>query len=106
MRLRKRALPAKFFADRGTHLAAMVAYFALLSFALGVAASIIAAWTPARAASQLDPAMALHNIETRQRESVLGATRLITGIALVLAGLALIRFAPTFALSKPRQRLK
>jgi membrane protein len=30
--LRKRALFAKFFADRGTHLAAMVAYFALLSF--------------------------------------------------------------------------
>jgi membrane protein len=27
-----RALVAKFFADRGTHLAAMVAYFALLSF--------------------------------------------------------------------------
>jgi len=32
MRLRKRAIFAKFFADRGTHLAAMVAYFALLSF--------------------------------------------------------------------------
>src|SRR5437762_2804902 len=32
MRLRKRAVFAKFFADRGTHLAAMVAYFALLSF--------------------------------------------------------------------------
>jgi membrane protein len=30
--LRKRALFAKFFADRGTHLAAMIAYFALLSF--------------------------------------------------------------------------
>ncbi len=29
---RKRALVAKFFADRGTHLAAMIAYFALLSF--------------------------------------------------------------------------
>jgi YihY family inner membrane protein len=29
---RKRALFAKFFADRGTHLAAMIAYFALLSF--------------------------------------------------------------------------
>jgi membrane protein len=29
---KKRALLAKFFADRGTHLAAMVAYFALLSF--------------------------------------------------------------------------
>jgi membrane protein len=32
VRLRKRALFSKFFADRGTHLAAMVAYFALLSF--------------------------------------------------------------------------
>ena len=32
MRVRKRALFAKFFADRGTHLAAMIAYFALLSF--------------------------------------------------------------------------
>jgi membrane protein len=32
MRVRTRALFAKFFADRGTHLAAMVAYFALLSF--------------------------------------------------------------------------
>jgi membrane protein len=32
VRLRKRALFAKFFADRGTHLAAMIAYFALLSF--------------------------------------------------------------------------
>ncbi|HEY3544210.1 MAG TPA: YihY/virulence factor BrkB family protein [Gaiellaceae bacterium] len=32
MRLRKRQLATKFFADRGPHLAAMVAYFALLSF--------------------------------------------------------------------------
>ena len=32
MRLRKRAVLTKFFNDRGTHLAAMVAYFALLSF--------------------------------------------------------------------------
>ncbi|HKC85559.1 MAG TPA: FtsX-like permease family protein, partial [Blastocatellia bacterium] len=68
--------------------------FALLSFALGVAASIIAAWAPSRAASQLDPATALHNIETRQRESVLGTARLAAGVAMVLAGLALIRFAP------------
>jgi membrane protein len=30
--VRKRHLVTKFFADRGTHLAAMVAYFALLSF--------------------------------------------------------------------------
>ncbi len=32
MRKRKRRLLQKFFADRGTHLAAMIAYFALLSF--------------------------------------------------------------------------
>jgi YihY family inner membrane protein len=32
MRVRKRALVQKFFADRGTHLAAMIAYFALVSF--------------------------------------------------------------------------
>jgi YihY family inner membrane protein len=32
MRVRRRDLLQKFFADRGTHLAAMIAYFALLSF--------------------------------------------------------------------------
>ena len=32
MRVRKRNLWRKFFADRGTHLAAMIAYFALLAF--------------------------------------------------------------------------
>ena len=32
MRIRRRDLWAKFFADRGPHLAAMIAYFALLSF--------------------------------------------------------------------------
>src|SRR5918998_2992875 len=32
MRRRKRRIVQKFFADRGPHLAAMIAYFALLSF--------------------------------------------------------------------------
>ena len=32
MRIRKRRLVQKFFEDRGTHLAAMIAYYALLSF--------------------------------------------------------------------------
>src|SRR5438876_230078 len=32
MRVRRRDLWRKFFADRGPHLAAMIAYFALLSF--------------------------------------------------------------------------
>ncbi len=68
--------------------------FAALSFALGVLASVIAAWAPARSAARLDPALALHNVETRQRETVLGPARLAAGAAMVLAGLALIRFAP------------
>jgi putative ABC transport system permease protein len=68
--------------------------FAVLSFGLGLIASVIAAWMPARAAAQLNPALALHNIETRQREAVLGKKRLVFGSALVIAGLGLIRFAP------------
>ena len=32
MTIRRRQLARKFFADRGTHLAAMVPYFAILSF--------------------------------------------------------------------------
>ena len=31
-----RTIVSKFFADRGTHLAAMIAYFALLSFVLSI----------------------------------------------------------------------
>jgi putative ABC transport system permease protein len=68
--------------------------FAVLSFVLGVIASLLAAWLPARAAAQLNPALALHNIETRQREAVLGRARMFLGIALVVTGLALVRFAP------------
>lgn len=68
--------------------------YALTSFAIGVVASVVGAWWPARAAARLNPILALHNIETRQRESVLGRARMITGFALVITGLALIRFAP------------
>ncbi len=68
--------------------------YALTAFAVGVAASIIGGLMPARAASLLNPVLALHNIETRQRENVLGRARMITGATLVFAGLALIRFAP------------
>lgn len=68
--------------------------YAVSAFLIGVFASVIAAWLPARAASRLDPARALHNIETRQRESVLGKFRLASGIVLVAAGWACIRFVP------------
>ena len=50
MRRRKRRLVQKFFADRGTHLAAMIAYFALLSFVplTFLALSLLGAHRPGR----------------------------------------------------------
>jgi putative ABC transport system permease protein len=68
--------------------------YALTSFAIGVIASLIGAWLPARAASLLNPVLALHNIETRQRENVLGRARMLIGLGLVIVGLLLVRFAP------------
>lgn len=49
---------------------------------------------PSRAASRLNPILALHNIETRQQEDILGKTRLIAGVALVVVSMGLIGFAP------------
>lgn len=68
--------------------------YALTSFAIGVVVSVIAALLPARTAARLNPILALHNIETRPREALLGRGRLFIGFALVLTGLGLIRFAP------------
>lgn len=68
--------------------------YAMGSLALGITASLIAAWLPARAASRLNPVLALHNIETRQPEAVLGWPRLVSGLALTALGVALVRFAP------------
>jgi putative ABC transport system permease protein len=59
----------------------------------GIVTSLIAAWLPARVASRLQPALALHNVESRQRESIIGLPRLVTGVVLVIASVALIRFA-------------
>ncbi len=67
----------------------------LISFGLGVAASLIGAWFPARAASCLDPVLALHNIESRQQESSLGWKRITIGLALVLLTSLLIEFSPS-----------
>jgi len=66
--------------------------YAVIALVIGVVASLIAAWLPARAASQLNPVLALHNIEMRQRESVLGWARVATGIVMIAISLALIRF--------------
>jgi putative ABC transport system permease protein len=68
--------------------------YALVSLALGVAVSLVAAWWPARAAARLNPVLALHNIETRQHEAVLGWPRMLTGLAMIGTGVALVRFMP------------
>jgi putative ABC transport system permease protein len=67
--------------------------YAIAAFALGTGASVLAAWLPARAASRLNPSLALHNIETRRRESVLGWRRIAAGFGLILLALGLIRFS-------------
>jgi putative ABC transport system permease protein len=67
----------------------------LTSFGLGVAVSLVGAWFPARAASFLNPILALHNIESRQQESALGWRRIALGTALVLLSSLLIRFSPS-----------
>ncbi|MBI1747294.1 MAG: ABC transporter permease [Acidobacteria bacterium] len=68
--------------------------YALQSMALGMVASLMAAWLPARAAARLDPALALHNIETRRREAMLGRPRLLIGISLAVLGLCGITVVP------------
>ncbi|MGA7794810.1 MAG: FtsX-like permease family protein [Candidatus Acidiferrales bacterium] len=66
-----------------------------IAFVLGVAASMIGAWYPARGASCLDPALALHNIEARHRESVLGWKRMGAGVLMIVAGSALVVWTPS-----------
>ncbi len=69
--------------------------YAITSVILGVAASVFGAWFPARAASRLDPTMALHNIEARNREAVLGWRRVTVGLVLTLSSLALMIWTPS-----------
>jgi YihY family inner membrane protein len=100
MRLRKRALFAKFFADRGTHLAAMVAYFALLSFVplvflalalLGLAHRADASNFFVRELSRAFPGSSLNSILTLVHRVQDNATTLgiIGGIGLLWSSLSL-----------------
>jgi len=69
--------------------------YALTAFGLGVAASIGGAWMPSRAASYLNPILALHNIEARQKESALGWSRALFGAALLALSVLLIEYSPS-----------
>ena len=100
MRLRKRQLVLKFFADRGTHLAAMVAYFALLSFVpltflalalLGLARRADASDFLVRELSHAFPGTSLQSIlalvhKVQDNAATLG---IIGGVALVWSSLSL-----------------
>ena len=100
MRLRKRAVVAKFFADRGTHLAAMVAYFALLSFVpltflalalLGLARRADASDFLVRELSRAFPGTSLQSIITLVHKVQDNAATLgiIGGVALMWSSLSL-----------------
>jgi len=100
VRLRKRQLVLKFFADRGTHLAAMVAYFALLSFVpltflalalLGLARRADASDFLVRELSHAFPGTSLQSIlalvhKVQDNAATLG---IIGGVALVWSSLSL-----------------
>jgi len=74
--------------------------FAAQAFVIGIIASILAAWFPARAASRLDPVAALHNVETQGQDTMIGWPRLAIGISLVIAGLVLTTFStPTVGMN-------
>ena len=100
MRLPKRALLAKFFADRGTHLAAMVAYFALLSFVplvflalslLGLAHRADASDFLVRELRRAFPGTSLQSILTlvRRVQANAAALGIIGGVGLLWSSLSL-----------------
>ncbi|MGC1188442.1 MAG: FtsX-like permease family protein [Candidatus Acidiferrales bacterium] len=75
---------------------------ALAAMALGVVASVLGAWFPARAASHLDPILALHNVETRGQERVVGWGRVAVGLSLAaLSVILIVLFPPHVGMTLP-----
>jgi len=81
------------FASSATGLAFDPA-FATEAFFLGLIVSLIAAWLPARSAANLEPALALRNIETRQPDAKSGRIRIVAGLIFIAAGLLLTKYTP------------
>ena len=77
--------------SEATHFHAGLAW---LSVALGVMVSFAGAWLPAQEAAGLDPAMALHNVEARSRESTVKWQRAAIGLALVVLSWVLMIYSP------------
>jgi membrane protein len=100
VRVRKRELFRKFFADRGTHLAAMIAYFALLSFVpltflslslLGLAHRADASDFLVKELQRAFPSSSLDSILTlvHQVQDNAAALGIIGGVALLWSSLSL-----------------
>jgi putative ABC transport system permease protein len=68
--------------------------YAIVAFVIGVSASLLGTWLPARAASRLDPVAALRNVELQRREGVLGWSRFGLGILFIIVGMSLTLFSP------------
>ena len=99
MTIRRRQLVHKFFADRGTHLAAMVAYFALLSFVplVFLALSLFGLAHTAKASDffikelkHAFPGTSVHSIVTlvRRAQNNAAALGIIGGVGLLWSSLS------------------
>jgi putative ABC transport system permease protein len=67
---------------------------ALGALVLGVAASLLGAWHPARIAARLDPIQALYNVEIQYRELPFDWRRLALGLAPIALCFVLVEFSP------------
>ena len=100
MRIRRRQLVHKFFEDRGTHLAAMVAYFALLSFVplvflalslFGLAHRVDASTIFVKELKHAFPGTSVHSIVNlvRRVQNNAAALGIIGGVGLLWSSLSL-----------------
>lgn len=66
--------------------------YAVEAVLMGVIVSVVSAWLPSRAAANLNVALALHDVESRQGDSILRFARMPIGLVLIACGIALTRY--------------